>query len=72
LPPGAVTTAFAGGAIFASGALHGKAAADGARPIAPMSPTAAADATVTDTIRIPAMTHLPGAGRRIDVRKLLM
>jgi hypothetical protein len=59
LPPGFVTTAFAGGATFASGALHGNAFAIGARPTGRMSPIAAADATDTEIIRgIGDMSHL--------------
>jgi len=41
----------AGGFTFASGALHGVAFADGARPTAPMNAIAAADATESDTLR---------------------
>ncbi|ORW71386.1 hypothetical protein AWC23_14245 [Mycobacterium saskatchewanense] len=41
----------AGGSMFASGAPHGVAFAAGAGPTARTSPTAAADATDSDTLR---------------------
>ena len=60
LPPGFVTTAFAGGGPFASGALHGKALAAGAKPIGRISPMAAVAASDTETKRgIADMSHLP-------------
>ncbi len=41
----------AGGSTLASGALHGVALADGAGPTTSTSPTAAADATDSETLR---------------------
>jgi hypothetical protein len=41
----------AGGSTLASAALHGVAFADGARPIAAMNATAAADATASEALR---------------------
>jgi hypothetical protein len=63
-----------GGSTFASGALQGVAFADGARPTAPMNAMAATDATASDAVReIADKCHtFRGAGRRIDVVRLLM
>ncbi|GFG92654.1 hypothetical protein MBOU_46960 [Mycobacterium bourgelatii] len=59
-----VTTAFGGGGTFASGALHGRACAAGASPVAMLigskSPTAAVAASETGNKRgIADMSHLP-------------
>ncbi|ORA21152.1 hypothetical protein BST12_13570 [Mycobacterium angelicum] len=64
----------AGGGALAASPLHGTAFAGGARLIGMRSPSAAADASDTDTIRgIADMSHLSGGqGAIFDVRCWLM